>query len=292
VKDDSSGNQLHDSSWTNSKQSADTNVDKASNKKQSDEWNTDIKNSSRKLLRKATHQRHKDYEIFDIKEESSFKQNAATDYEKSELEEDRPSSIINSHPEKSISQQFKDSHILKNNISTHKNFTKFSENDKNLNHINNSKKSLVKKYSRQFNSSRDNKKESPNKRNQEKTTNSIQKSKNDNVNSHSEESILQQSKTPHVPKSSTNKNLKKFSRINKNLNHTDSKLFVKKYSRQSNPSQNDNEKNNENNKKDNEKTIIAKSLMWKNKEEKDAGGRKQRKNEWRKKQKKREIRYT
>lgn len=282
VKDDSSGIQFHDSSWSNSKQSADTNVDEASNKKLKSgmEWNTYIKNSPEQFLRKApitaTHQRHKDYEISDIKEDPFFKRNAATYYEKSKLEKDRPSSIINSYPEKSISQQFKDSHIFKNK-SVYKNFTKFSENNnKNINHINGSKKSPMKKYSKQFNSSRDKKKENSNdsnKEDEEKTANSLMKSKkNDNVNSHSEESISQQSKT-HVPKRLTDKNLEKFSRNSKNLNHkTDSKLSVTEYLRQSGPSQSGNEENNENGKKDNEKTV--KPLMWKSKEEKNDAGRK------------------
>lgn len=276
VKDDSSGNRFHDSFWLNSKQSTDTNVDETSNKKfKNDEWSTDIKDSSEKFLRKApvmvTHERHKDYEISDINEDPSFKRNAATtDYEKSELEEDHPSSITNTHSEESISQQFKDSHILKSSTRTHKNFTKSSENDRNLNHTNNSKEFPVKKYSRQFNSFRNIKKESTkdNKQDEEKMENDMlmQKSKkNDNINSHPEKSISQQSKILY--KSPISKNLKKISKTSKNLNQkTDSKEFsVKEYPKQSSPSQNDDE--NENNKKDDQKTIMAKLL--KSKEEKD-----------------------
>ncbi|XP_071563339.1 uncharacterized protein [Temnothorax nylanderi] len=272
---DSSGNRLHSSL---SKQYVDTNVDGASNKKfKSNGWSTDIRNSSEKFLQKTpitgTHQRHKDYEISDIKEDPFFKRNATTDYEKSELEEDHLSSIINSHPEQSISQQLKDSHILKSSTSTHRSFTKSLENDKNLNYMNSSKESPIKKYSKQFNFSRNNKKESSNdnKEVEEKTAYSlIQKSKrNDNVNSHPAELVLQQSKIPHVPKSPIDKNLKKFSEPSKNLYHKiDFNLPVKKYPRQSSPSQNDNKENNEDNKKDDEKIIAARSLMWKSKEDK------------------------
>lgn len=284
MKDDSSDNRFHDSSWLNLKQSADINVDEASNKKlKNDEWSTDIKNSFEKFLRKApvmaTHERHKDYEISDIKEDSSFKRNiATTDYEKSEVEEDRPSSIINSYPEESISQQFKDSHILKSSTRTHKNFTKSSENDRNLNHTNDSKEFPVKKYSKQFNSFRNNKKENnkDSKRDEEKMENMLmQKSKkNDNINSHPEESILQQSKILYVFKNPTNKNLTKFSKTSENLNQkTDSKEFsVEEYPKQSSPSQNDEE--NEDNKRDDEENITAKLLMWKSKEEKDDAKRK------------------
>lgn len=276
LKDGSSGNQFH-SFWSNSKQYMDTNVDETANKKlQSNEWSTDIKNSSEKFLRKvpitATHQRHKDYEISDIKEDPFFKRNATT--EKSELEKDHLSSIINSHPERSISQQFKDSYILTSNTSAHKNFMKPSENDKNLNHTNDSKESSIKKYSRRFNFSRNNMKKSSNdnKEDEEKIANLlIRKSKkNGNANSHREKLTLQQSKTPYVPESSINKNLKRIFETSKNLNHkSESKLPAKKYPRQSSSSQNDNE---ENNKKDNEKT--AKSLMWKSKAKKHDAGRK------------------
>jgi len=57
--------------------------------------------------------------------------NSSIDYEKNKLEKDHPNSIINLHPKESISQQFKNSHILKNNISMHNNFMKFSENSNN-----------------------------------------------------------------------------------------------------------------------------------------------------------------
>lgn len=279
---DSSGNQFH-SFWSNSKQYVDTNVDGVNKKLKNDEWSTDIKNSSVKFLQKVPitviHQRHKDYEISNIKEDPFFKRNAATDYEKSELEEDHLSSIINSHPEQSILQQFKDSYILKSGTSAHKNITKSSANDKNLNHTNDSKQSPKKKYLWQFNFSRSNKKESSNdnKEDEEKTANSlIRKNKNNNnVNSYPEELILQQPKTLHVPESPVNKIFKKFSETNKNLNHkTDSKFLMKKYPRQSRIFQNDNKENNEDNKKDDEKTITRKSLMWKSKEEKhDARGK-------------------
>lgn len=233
VKDSSRSNRFHDSSWSNSKQSAATNIDEVSNKNlKSNEWNTEMKNLSKKFLWKAIHQRHKDYEISDMKRDPSLR-NSSTNYEKNKLEEDRSSSIINLYPKESISQQFKDSHILKSNISMHKNFMKFSENSNN------------------------------DKENEEKTANLLmqKRKKNNNVHSHSKKSISQQSQTSHVPKSRTNKNLKTFSETKKNLNlnhKIDSKLF----------SQND-EEINKNSKKDNEKAIIAKSLMWKIKKKKD-----------------------
>lgn len=92
-----------------------------------------------------------------------------------------------------------------------------SENDKNLNHANDSKESFIKKYSRQFSFFRNNMKESSNddKENEERIANSlIRKSKkNDNANLHRKELTLQQSKTSYVPKSSINKNLKKFPKL-------------------------------------------------------------------------------
>jgi len=70
-----------------------------------------MKNLSKKFFWKAIHQRHKDYEISDMKKDPSLR-NSSTDYEKNKLEKDHPSSIINLHPKESISQQFKNSHIL------------------------------------------------------------------------------------------------------------------------------------------------------------------------------------
>ncbi|KYN12647.1 hypothetical protein ALC57_15375 [Trachymyrmex cornetzi] len=141
---DSSNNRFHYSSWPNSKQSAATNIDEASNKNlKSDERNTQMKNLSKKFLWKAIHQRHKDYEISDMKRDPSLR-NSSIDYEKNKLEEDRPSSIINLYPKESISQQLKDSHILKSNIKTKRNLDHkidsklFSQNDKEINE--NSKK--------------------------------------------------------------------------------------------------------------------------------------------------------
>ncbi|XP_018356750.1 PREDICTED: LOW QUALITY PROTEIN: uncharacterized protein LOC108757010 [Trachymyrmex septentrionalis] len=126
---DSSSNRSHYTSWQNSKQSATTNINGAFNKNlKSDERNTEMKNLSKKFLWKALHQRHKDYEISDIKRDTSLR-NSSIDYEKNKLEEDRPSSIINLYPKESISKQFKNSHILKNNISMDNNFIKFSENN-------------------------------------------------------------------------------------------------------------------------------------------------------------------
>lgn len=137
----------------------------------------------------------------------------------------------------------------------------------------------MKKHSRQFNSSKVNKKKSSNTIIREikiKRKSLTQKGKkNDNVNSYPEQSVPQQSETPHVPKSPTNKNLEKFRETSEHLNNkTDPKLSAKEHPRQFNLSQNGNEENNaEDSEKANEK-IPAKSLLWKSKKEKDdAGGK-------------------
>lgn len=266
MKAKSSSNRYH-SSGSSSKQYINTNVDRASNKKlKSDKQSTDIKNSPEKFFQKKSHQRHKDYEISDVKEDLSFKRNA-TDYEKSKLLENLSS--INSYPKQSISQQFKDLHILK---STSKNFTKSSEIDKNLNLTNSFKESPTKKYSRQFNFSQNNKESRNDAKEIEKTIANLltrKSEKNATVNSHnSEELVLQQSEIPQV-----SKNLKKMSETSHNLNHKlDFKVPMKKYSKQSNLSQNNNEENNNDDKKADENSIVAKSSMWKSKKKKHAVG--------------------
>lgn len=128
-------------------ESADANSNKPHNKKFKDRRNMGMQNPPVEFLSKVTHQRYKDYEISNIKEDPVDKQNAtAANYERSELEED--SSFIfkaNLQSKESISQE------SKAHRNTRRNFWKNLNNGENLNHKNKSKESPAKEYSRQSN---------------------------------------------------------------------------------------------------------------------------------------------
>lgn len=158
-QDSASVKNLHDSPIL---QSTDKNTDKLN--KKLDLWDISVENPSAEIIEKAPvakllHQRYKDYEISDIKENLLDKQNATVaDYEKSELEKDRSlTSKVNSQESKeSNSHESKSQH---NPNTMHRNSKKHSNRDENLNSKINSKESLAKVNSRQSNLSQNNKEE-------------------------------------------------------------------------------------------------------------------------------------
>ncbi|XP_070162345.1 uncharacterized protein [Polyergus mexicanus] len=147
-QDNASVKDLHDSSLL---QSADTNID-GSNRKL-DLWNTSVENPSAEIIQEAhavSHQRHKDYEISDIKEDPfDAETTTVADCARSELEEDRSvTSKIDSHSKELISQESK---IQSSSDNMRRNIKKYSNSNENLNYENNSKESPVKEYPRQPN---------------------------------------------------------------------------------------------------------------------------------------------
>lgn len=161
-QDSASVKNLHDSPLL---QSTGKNTNKLN--KKLDLWDISVENPSAEIIEKAPvvkstmqlHQRYKDYEISDIKEDLLDKQNATVaDYEKNELEKDRSlTSKVNSQESKeSNSQKSKSQHSRDN---THRNSKKHSKSDENLNSKINSKESLAKVNSRRSNLSQNNKEE-------------------------------------------------------------------------------------------------------------------------------------
>ncbi|KAM0733280.1 hypothetical protein ACS0PU_012829 [Formica fusca] len=153
-QDSASAKDHHDSSLL---QSADANVD-GSNKKL-DLWNMSVENPSAEIIQEAhvvSHQRYKDYEISDIKEEPFDAENTTVaDYTRSELEEDRSlTSKTDSHSKESISQESK---IQPSSDNTRRNIKKYSNSGENLNYKSNSEESPVKEYPRQPNLSQNDK---------------------------------------------------------------------------------------------------------------------------------------
>ncbi|KAL0104412.1 hypothetical protein PUN28_017263 [Cardiocondyla obscurior] len=204
---------------------------------------------------RTIHRRHKDYEIFDVKESPFFKEN--TDRGKSE----RDLKKTNSHPER-ILPQIKDPRVLKSNKSTRKYLAKSSANEKNLNSTNGVKEFRLKNYLTFILS--------------QKKKKSGRDVKKDDASLHPKSLILQQLKIPYVPRTSLNKKSKNVSASRRNLNdNADSKPPAKEYPKQFSLPQNDNEAANGNTEERYyEKTTTANSLTRKSKVEKHNAARK------------------